>query len=472
MSPPKPWLIELKQLFRLAGPLTLAHAGNQLMSLVDTAIVGRLGAVELGAVGLANGLFFPLTVLGMGAMMGLDPLVSQALGAGESRHARQLLWQGFWISLVVGLVLSLPIAVAPALLVPFGIERAVADQASIYLWIRMIGLVPALMFVGVRAYLQALGITRPMILAVVVANVFNAAGDYLLVFGGGALPAWTGPLRAVPALGVAGAAIATVLCTLVQLGVVAWAVRSVEAPGFVPHDRRFDGAELRSALKVGLPIGLQMFAEVFVFAFVGLLVGKLGTTDLAAHQIALTLASFSFTVAVGVGSAGSVRVGRAIGAGDGPGTRRSGIVALVGGGSLMAMWALVFVVIPASLAGLLTDDAAVIRAAVPLLLVAAVFQVSDGLQAVGAGVLRGAGDTRFPFVANVIGHYGVGLPVGMALGLWLDFGVEGLWWGLCTGLTAVAATLTVRFLRLSRSTIRPLGVRPSTTAAPDALGGA
>jgi MATE family multidrug resistance protein len=279
-------------------------------------------------------------------------------------------------------------------------------------------------------------------------------------------------LHGLPALGVPGAAIATTLCTILQVTIVALAIRGVEVPGFTRGHRRFDVGEFRAALRVGVPIGLQMFAEVGVFALVGLLVGKLGTTELAAHQISLTLASFSFTLAVGVASAGSVRVGRAIGAGDGPGTRRAGITALIGGGAMMMLWSLVFVLFPAALASILTEDAAVIRAAVPLLLVAAVFQVSDGLQAVGAGVLRGAGDTRFPFLANVFGHYAVGLPVGMALGMWLGQGVIGLWWGLCTGLTAVAATLTVRFLRLSRKTIRPLAVPPATVTTPEAVPGA
>lgn len=465
-----PWSTEYRSLLRLAAPLAAASAGNQLMGLVDTAIVGRLGAVELGAVGLANGLFFPVTVLGMGAMMGLDPLVSQALGAGDRRHARRLLWQGVWLAVIVGLVLSAVAGFTPALLVPFGIDPAVAAQASSYLYVRLFGLVPMLLFVGLRSYLQAVGVTRPMLVAVVAANVLNIVATLYLVYGGAGLPAWAGPLRAMPALGVVGAAIATTLCTLLQVGIVAFAVRSIEASGFVPADRRLDREEFRTALRVGVPIGLQMFAEVGVFALVGLLVGKLGTTELAAHQISLTLASFSFTVAVGVASAGSVRVGHAIGAGDVPGTRRAGIAAMVGGGGLMTLWALVYVIVPAPLASLLTDDPQVIAAAVPLLMVAAVFQVSDGIQAVGAGVLRGAGDTRFPFVANVFGHYAVGLPVGIGLGMYLGQGVIGLWWGLCTGLTAVAATLTFRFLRLSRQPIRPLAMR-AAAAAPGAVGG-
>ena len=466
-SPPpaSPNFHELRQLLTLALPLAAAHAGNQLMSVVDTAIVGRLGAVELGAVGLANSLFFPFTVLGIGAMMGLDPLVSQALGAGDPVRARKLLWQGVWLSLAVAAVLSLPIALAPMLLVPVGIEPAVAEQASNYLWIRLPGLMPLLLFTGLRSYLQALGITRPMLIGVVLGNLFNVPGTWLLVFGGGLLPAWTGPLQAIPALGVLGAGLATTLCTVLQLAVVAAAVRTLPVPSFEAGLRRLDRAELGAALRVGAPIGLQMGAEVGVFALVGVLVGKLGSTDLAAHQIALTLASFTFTVAVGVGAAASVRVGRAIGAGDAPGTRRAGLMALAGGGGWMSLSALIFVLVPGPLASLLTDDPGVIGATMPLLLVAAVFQISDGLQGVAAGVLRGAGDTRFPFVANVVGHYAVGLPVGIALGMWLGLGVNGLWWGLCAGLTVVAAILTFRFLRLSSRPIVPLAQRHAAELA-------
>jgi len=458
-QPSSPRLHELRQLLALALPLAAAHAGNQLMAVVDTAIVGRLGAVELGAVGLANSLFLPITVLGIGAMMGLDPLVSQALGAGDPPRARKLLWQGVWLALAVSLVLAVPIALAPFLLVPFGIEPQVAEQARDYLWIRMVGLAPMLLFTGLRSYLQAQGITRPMLVGVVLGNLFNVPATWLLVFGGEALPAWAGPLRAFPAMGVLGAGLATALGTVLQLCVVAAAVRSVPHPALDRAHRRLDREEVRTAIRVGVPIGLQMMAEVGVFAFVGLLIGKLGSTDLAAHQIAITLASFTFTVAVGVGAAASVRVGRAVGAGDAPGTRRAGVVALLGGGAWMALSALLFVLLPRPLASLLTDEPEVIAATVPLLFVAAVFQISDGLQAVGAGILRGAGDTRWPFLANVIGHYAVGLPVGIALGMGLGLGVNGLWWGLCTGLTAVAATLTFRFLRLSSRPIVPLARR-------------
>lgn len=461
------YLAELKQLLRLAAPLAAIQAGNQLMGMVDTAVVGRLGGAPLAAVGLAHALFFSISVLGMGVMMGLDPLISQALGARDFARARHLLWQGAWLSSLITAGLTLPILAAPALLVPIGIEPEVAALATSYLSIRFLGLLPMLLFVGVRAYLQAIGLPRPMVVSMLVANLFNLGADVLLVFGGEGLPAWTGPLRAIPAMGVQGAAIATVLCTVLQLAIVAVAVGKIEAPGFAPGMRRFDGAAVKHAFGVGLPIGLQMGAEVGVFALVGLLAGRLGTSNLAAHQIAITLASFSFCIAVGAGSAASVRVGRAVGSGDTLGARRAGLTAVFGGGAFMALAGLVFLAAPKLLAGLLTDDPQVIESAAPLLLVAAVFQVSDGVQAVGAGALRGAGDTRFPFLANLAGHYAVGLPIAMVLGLWSGLGIDGLWWGLCAGLTAVAIALVARFVRLSARPIRPLAAaRAEAPASP------
>ncbi|MGZ6125664.1 MAG: MATE family efflux transporter [Myxococcales bacterium] len=217
---------------------------------------------------------------------------------------------------------------------------------------------------------------------------------------------------------------------------------------------------MKKALGVGIPVGLQMGAEVGVFALVGVLAGRLGALSLAAHQIAISLASFTFCAAVGVGMAGTVRVGWAIGARDTPAARRSGLTAFAGGAGIMAVAALCFWLAPGALARMLTDQPEVIAAAIPLLAVCAVFQLSEGVQGVGAGVLRGAGDTRFAFLANLLGHYAIGLPVAIVLGFKLGQGVIGLWWGLCAGLTAVAAGLLTRFLRLSSREIAPLEAHP------------
>ena len=436
---------EFRELFRLAIPLAAAQAGTQLMGLVDVAVLGRLGARELAGSGLANAVFFAFSVMGMGMVLGVDPLIAQAIGAGDGRRARTVLWQGIWLSLLVSAVLTVVLCIGAAALPLIGAKAELIEPARVYLLIRIVSLVPFLMFFVVRSYLQAVGRTRPMLVAMVIANVFNLIADIAFVFGVG---------KWIPAMGVAGAAIATVLCTILQLAIVVAAVRNVEVAGHVDH--RFDREAVLRAARVGLPVALHMGAEVGIFALVALLAGRLGTVDLASHQLVISIASFTFTVALGVAAAGTVRVGIGIGARNAVATRQAGHAAFIAGVMVMGTSALAFALAPRALARLVTDQEHVIVAAIPLMMVAAVFQVSDGIQAVGAGVLRGAGDTKYTFYANMVGHWAIGFPVALLLGFGFGLGIVGLWWGLCAGLTVVAALLFTRFEKLSRSEIAPI----------------
>jgi MATE family multidrug resistance protein len=479
-SPTHPIRQEISALTRLAIPLAIAQGGQALMGVVDAAVVGRLGAIPLAGVGLGNALQLGVSILGIGVMMGLDPLFAQAIGAGDRLRARRLLWQGIWMSVAVAAVLSLPLLLAPLALEPLGIEHAVAAEAGPYVLWRT----PALVFLFVygvsRGYLQASNVTRPIVVATVVANVVNLPLDVLLVFGGAGLPAWTGPLRLVPAMSAAGAAIATSVCTLLQAALLLVAVSRTGLPADKEsvrpepvEGRRPNASELRVAFRVGLPIGLHLAAEVGIFALVGFLAGRLGAVPLAAHQVAIAIASLTFTVAVGFGNGGSVRVGWAVGARDRVAARRSGLVAFGAGAAFMTGCGLVFMAFPGAIARLLTDDPAVLATATPLLRVAALFQISDGIQGVGAGVLRGAGETRFTFAANVLGHWALGFPAAVLLGLVFDGGVVGLWWGFWIGLTTVAVALLWRFLRVSEREIVPLPASspPSPLVGREAGGG-
>jgi MATE family multidrug resistance protein len=447
---------ELRALLQLAVPIALAQVGQTLMGVVDTAVVGRLGAAEIGAVGVGNSLFWFVGMFATGIVMGIDPLVSQAVGANDPLRARRILWQGIYLALGIAALLTIPLFLSPLLLPLFHVVPDVEQLAWDYTRVRTFSLVPLLLFVVIRSYLQGKNITRPMVVSIVIANIANLLLDILFVFGGSVLPSWCGPLRAIPAYGVTGAAIATLLCSFLQVAIIALAVPKVDLP---PHEgslRAFIPTDFRRALRVGLPVGFQLAAEVGIFALVGLLAAGLGKFALAAHQVTIAVASFTFTFAVGVGSAGSVRVGLAVGALDQRKTRVAGLTAFSGGALVMSVFSLLFAFLPAEVARLISSDPSVIAATVPVLLVAAIFQIFDGIQAVGAGVLRGAADTRFAFVANVIGHWCVGLPVAWYLGFHLQGGITGLWWGLCAGLIAVAILLFVRFARLSSRPIRPV----------------
>lgn len=439
---------EVRALLPLAAPLALAQAGLALMGLVDIAIVGHLSPAAQGAVGVANALFFFFGLLGIGIMMALDPLISQAIGAGAPVRARSTLWQGWWLSLFVSAALLPLMLASPLLLEPLGVAPRVAEGATTYLHWRAPQLPAMLVFTAVRAYLQGIANPRPLYLSVLVANLVNAALCWGLVFG-------VGP---VPALGVAGAAIATVVSGLVQLLICLFAL----GPSPEGTQRRLELATAREALRVGLPIGLAMAAEVGIFTFAGVLAGVLGEREVAAHQIVLTWSSLTFCFAVGVGQAAATRVGWAIGARDPEAARRAGGTGLIVGAVLMLGFAAMFLLLRGALAAIGSDDAGVREVAGMLFLVAAVYQLSDGIQAVGAGILRGAADTRYAFFANVFGHYAVGLPIAVTLGLSGAGSVLGLWWGLCAGLTVVAALLVFRFLAVSRSGVW----RPTATAVP------
>jgi len=412
-------------------------------------VVGRLGTNELAAAGLGNAIFFTISVIGIGLALGVDPIISHAFGGGDPVRARHVLWQGVWLALGVTAVLTIPLLAAPMLFPLFPVEQPLQKLALQFLFVRTPGLAPMLLFLVVRAYLQAQHVTRPLVMAMLVGNVFNPISDFILVFG------W-GPF---PRMGVAGAALSTDLGSLLQLGIVVWTVKSIHLP---PHDfaflHRAKWVEVRRAIRVGLPVGLQLALEFGIFTLVGLLAAHLGATHLAAHQLVLSIVSFTFTVAVGIASAGSVRVGLAIGARDQARTRNAGLAAIVGGMGVMLCGATIFALFPRTVARLVTDQPEVIAAAVPILMIAAVFQLSDGLQAIGAGILRGAGDTAFPLGANLVGHWLVGLPIALYLGFHRNMGVAGLWWGLCAGLTAVAVLLVTRFNRLSKRAIVPITV--------------
>jgi MATE family multidrug resistance protein len=447
---------ELRRLFSLALPLAAAEAGTQLMSVVDMAVVGRLGGVELAAVGLGNAVYFGVAVFGLGLMLGVDPLISQAVGAGDRIRARRVMWQGVWLALLTAAGLTVLLLCGPLALRAIGVKAEIVAPATIYLLLRTVGLAPWLIFFVVRAYLQAHHVTRPLVVSMVVANIVNFMIDIVLVFGGHALPAWMGPLRAIPSLGVAGAAIATTTCQFLQMAMVGAAVLRIELPEGTIISRRWNSTDIRRALRIGLPTALQVTAEVGIFALVALLAGRLGTVDLAAHQLVITLASFTFTIALGISTAGSVRVGLAVGARDQRATRLAGHATFIAAAMVMAVGALLFISLPTALARMLTNQTNVIDAARRLFFVAALFQLSDGLQAAGIGALRGAADTRFAFVSNIIGYWLVGFPVALLLGFKMGMGVVGLWWGFVAGLTVVAILVFLRFQRLSAKEIKPV----------------
>jgi MATE family multidrug resistance protein len=449
----EPGAPELQRLGRLALPLIAGYAGSQVMGLVDIAMVGRLGKAELGGVGVGNALLFSVTMFAMGLVLGTEAPVSQAVGAGEVARARRVLWQGLRVALIAGLPAIMLTGLLPLVLRPAGISDAVAHQAELFVWWRLPGILPFLFFGACRTYLQSQNITRPIVIAMVVSNIVNVIGNLLFMYGDETFARLGLAPPGLPHLGIVGSALATVLASLCSLAIVARAVKAVTVPAD-PDRRRADPVLLRTILRLGSAVGGTMVAEIGVFALAGVLAGKMSDDAIAAHQVALTLSSFTFTVALGVGAATGVRVGNLIGQSDTAGARRVGFLGIGVGAAFMSLAALAFLIFPWPLARLMTDDPTVIAAAVPLLRIAAAFQVFDGIQAVCSGALRGAGDPVVPLVVNLFGYWVVGLPVAVVLGFTYELGAPGLWWGLTAGLVIAATALSTRFALLTRRPIQ------------------
>ncbi|MBP9084694.1 MAG: MATE family efflux transporter [Kofleriaceae bacterium] len=421
----------------LAVPLATQQVGLQLMGAVDVAMLGHYSADALAGAGVANALIFTITCVGMGVMMGMESIAPKAIGEGDPMTAHRSLFGAARLALWVGLGCMIAVIASPQLLALTHVDEGVAREARVFVYARAIGVVPFLLSVALRCYLAAFGRTRALLVATVAGNLVNVLLDYFLIYGIDSL--------GLPPLGVLGAAIATSSVQIVTLLVYVGAARKLLATATARV--LATTADVRAIAAFGIPIGGQMLAEVGVFALAGVLAANISGVAAGAHNVAITLASFSFSLAIGIGAATSTQVGYAFGAGNSHGVRRAGHIGLTLGGVVMALCALVFVIMPEPLVALFTNDTVVRAATIPLLRIAAIFQLSDGAQAIVGGALRGLGDTRATLIANLIGHYGVGLGVALTLAFGFDLGVAGLWWGLSAGLTVTAIALYVRFVK-------------------------
>ncbi len=466
---------EARLTLRLAAPIAAAQIGQVLMGIVDTAVVGHAGERQLAGVSCGNGIAGVVSLFALGLALGLDPVATQRVGAGDHRGAWRALMDTLRLSVVAipllaGLNWLLTSLVTTPNLGPsffprwFPMDRDVAETAQSFAWVRMPGALAFMMYGAYRAWFYANHSTRPLILAIAFANVINFVLDYVFVFGDAGLARIGLPSLGIPALGAVGAGIVTSTVSLLIVAMLApLAARKrraqlgshAPAAGDVPSESRAVGM-LRIA-RLGLPTAATIFLEAGIFYLIGWRMGVFGTTAQAAQQIALQVVSATFIVAMSVGVAATVRVGHAIGAGDTPGARLAGFTAFLMSFGWMGCCGVVLLLAPEAVAALFNDDPALIAATAPLLRIGGLFQIFDGLQATACGALRGVGDTRMPLLANLGGYWVVGLPLAEWLAFRRNFGANGLWYGLTFALAIVAVLLVWRFARITRRTIQRVG---------------
>ena len=440
------WRRELGPILALAGPVVLAEVGWMGMGIVDTMIVGRLGAEAIGAVAIGGVLFFAVTVFGMGMLLGLDTLVSQAFGAGRGEDCRRALWQGVYLALALTPPLTAVVFASRPILHAFGVQPAVVRLAVPYIEATAWSLGPLLIYAAFRRYLQAVNRTRPIVFALLSANLINALANWILIFGYGGLPA----------LGVPGSGWATTLARIYMAGVLVVAVLREDVQQLSKRSwaiPRPDPAILRRLVVLGLPAAGHLSLEVGVFATATALAGRFDPASLAAHQIALQMASLTFMIPLGLSSAAAVQVGQALGRRHPDRAARAGDSAIMLGAIFMTAAGVVFLLIPRTILGAFTPDSAVVDRGVMLLRIAAGFQLFDGLQGVITGALRGLGDTHTAMYTNFVAHWLMGLPLGYVLAFYAGVGIIGLWIGLSLGLVVAGIRLIFAW-RARSSSIR------------------
>jgi multidrug resistance protein, MATE family len=432
------WRQDFRLTLRLALPLILAEVGWMSMGIVDTIMVGRLpnSAVAIGATGLGQSLYHSVAIFGGGLLLGMDTFVAQAFGREDLDDARHSLMNGLFLAFLLAPLLMLAISLWPALMQRFGVSPELVEPMRPYLRALNWGTLPLLAYFALRRYLQAVNVAHPIMFALVSANIVNAFGNWALIYGH----------LGFRAMGITGSGWSTCWARIYMVFCLAITLLWVESkrlqPGWM-STVRIDLHRMSALLQLGAPAATQILCEIGAFSAATALVAKLGPVALAGHEIALNCAALTFMVPLGISSAAAVRVGQQLGRRDPAGAHRAGWSAILIGVGFMACSGSVFVSIPKLIARLFTPSPAVIQVGAQLLLVAAAFQLFDGLQTVATGALRGAGDTRTPMLANFVAYWLMGLPLGYVLCFKLGWGALGIWIGLCGGLMIIGSALLI-----------------------------
>lgn len=417
-----------------------------MMGVVDSLMVGRVGSVPLAAASIANGIFFIIFVVGLGISFAISPLIAIALGARKTHEFNSILNNGLFLNCFTGIIIFLLLFFGSGLIYYLDQPQDVAVRAVEYLRIISFSAIPMMLFQTYRQFIEGLSIMRPAMIITILANITNAAGNWILIYGNFGLPA----------MELNGAGISTVLNrSLMAFLMVHYVIKSSR---FREYNLKLsisnlDFSMLKRIINIGLPSGIQYFFEVGAFSSSAIIVGWIGTTQLAAHQIALNLASITYMAATGISAAVAIRVGNAVGKQDVAETRKAGFSSILLTISMMTVFGLTFILLNTVLPKFYIRETDVIEIAGGLLIIAAFFQIADGTQAVALGVLRGLTDAKVPTLITFVAYWLLCIPSGYLLAFHFNFGVYGIWMGYIVGLYASALMLTLRFHIKSKNAV-------------------
>lgn len=432
-----------KHILKLSYPIVIGQLGIVLMGVADVIMVGKVGPKVLAAAAFANSIYFLVSILGLGTLSAVSPLVAKARGAAKPNDCAVLFRQSINAALLLSLGICAVIFILTLNLHWFGQDQEVTDLAKNFLHLLNISNVFMLLFLAAKQFSDGLSITKPSAVITVIALGVNIFINWLLIYGN-----W-----GFPRLELFGAGLATLIARVFMAVVMFLYVFNVKLykPFMAIKDKSQNTFFLKEIFRIGLPSGFQYAFEMGAFATAAIIIGWFGAYHLAAHQVAINIASVTYMIATGVSAGGSIAVGDALGRKNKPDLLKAGRAALILGAVFMAGCALLFAVANQFIVSLYTDDVVVTEMATKLLLIAALFQLSDGVQCVALGVLRGIADTKIPTVVTVIAYWVIGIPVGWWFAKSFGLSLYGIWYGLSIGLTFSAILLTYRFLKESRA---------------------
>lgn len=439
----RPWLKEAKAVLSLGLPLIGAQLAQVAIQTTDIVMIGWLGPEHLAASALGASLFFATWLFAMGICGAVAPLVAHARGAKQPRQVRRSVRQGFWVAVAIGLPLSVVLWQMEAILLAIGQDPTNSARAGGYVQAMLLGFVPSLWFVVMRSFLSAMDKGRVILLVSLLAVGVNALCNYALIFGN----------FGFPRLELVGAGLASSLVACFMfLGLLVYSVRHRKLKRYALLIRlwRPDWPLFREIFRIGTPIGATILMEAGMFAAAAQMMGRIGTSELAAHTIAIQCVSVAFMLPLGLGHAATIRVGLALGGRRWDDIGYAGWSAMALGMLCVVLTVVVYLLLPVTLVDFFLDldlpeSQAVLDYAVVYLAIAALFQLFDSGQVIAACCLRGLRDTRKPMIQAALGYWGIGVPTALLLGFELDYGGAGIWLGLAVGLAVTAVMLIGRF---------------------------
>lgn len=439
--------LEIINTFKLAYPVIIGQLGIVMMGVVDSMMVGKLGPIPLAAASLGNSLIFLILIIGIGSSIVVSPLVAILVGAKRYSECGVYFRQSLVVNIAVSIVMIVIILLGVNFIYALKQPKEVIDQTIIFMTIVGLSALPLMIYQTYKQFIEGLSVMKPAMIIALLANIINFLGNWILIFG----------KLGLPALGIAGSAWATFSSRVfmaVALMIYVMKNKKFRQYDVTFHFRGLNFAIIKKILRLGLPSGFQYFFEVGAFSFAVIMIGWIGANELAAHQIAINLASISFMAVLGISQAASIRVGNAVGEQNISNVRKAGFTGILIGIFIMLISGMIFITFNDLLPELYISDEKVIEIASRLIIIAALFQLSDGTQAVGIGVLRGLTDVKGPTIITFIAYWVISLPVAYMLAFTFRLGVDGVWYGLLIGLTASAIMLTLRFNYKSRNIIR------------------